>query len=98
MIFGLIASGFDLIIVLPQLRKTYQTKDVSGLSICSFIIQLFSAFFWGIHGVLYLDIPIMISSFLYGFSVLSMIAMYVRFRTNPTKSEKQNINIDLEKV
>ena len=66
-LFGWIATSFNLIYKLPQIYKLYKTNDARGISIKAYVIQTISYFFYMLHGVFNKDYPIIvmgISSFI----------------------------------
>ena len=66
-LFGWIATSFNLIYKLPQIYKLYKTNDARGISIKAYVLQTFSYIFYMLHGIFNSDYPIIvmgISSFI----------------------------------
>lgn len=58
--------------VLPQIIQTFQTRDVSGVSLSMWVGALFLTIIWLLYGVIHKETPIIVSQSVY---VLTNIAM-----------------------
>ena len=66
-LFGWIATSFNLVYKLPKIYKLYKTNDARGISIKAYVIQTISYIFYMLHGIFNSDYPIIvmgISSFI----------------------------------
>jgi|CXWL01.1.fsa_nt_gi MtN3 and saliva related transmembrane protein len=50
---------------IPQVIQTFETKDVSGMSLVTFVLWFILTIFWLIYGALHKDIPIIVSQAIY---------------------------------
>lgn len=58
----LLAPTLTSIQLAPQVYKTFRTRNVSGLSVYTFLLAWFASVVWGLHGYYTQDIPVMVSS------------------------------------
>lgn len=61
-ILGLIASCFTTASFMPQIWRTWRTRDVSGMSLPTYIIMTTGVALWLTYGVLKGDLPIIITN------------------------------------
>ncbi len=61
-ILGLIASGFTITSFMPQIWRTWRTRDVSGMSLPTYIIMTTGTALWLIYGFLNGDVPIIVTN------------------------------------
>lgn len=78
-IMGYLAGIFIVSSFIPQSLKTFQTKDVQGLSLVMYSLFNIGTVFWIIYGVLLDSYPIVIFNiitFVISFPILLMIVKY----------------------
>ena len=61
-ILGLIAAFFTTASFLPQVYKTWKTKDVSGLSLPMFSMFFLGIVFWLIYGIFKQSLAIILAN------------------------------------
>ncbi len=61
-ILGLVATAFTTSSFVPQVWTTWRTKDVSGISLTTYIIITIGLFLWLVYGVLKGDLPLMVAN------------------------------------
>ena len=64
LIFGYFATFFSAVSFLPQAIKTIKTRDVTGLSLLTYICLFLASLSWFTYGVVLNDIPLMATNFL----------------------------------
>lgn len=80
-IVGYIAGIMTVIAFLPQVIKTYRSKDVAALSFLMYLFFNIGTFMWIIYGIIARSVPIGLFNtitFLLSFPVLLMIIKYDR--------------------
>lgn len=75
-----LAPTLTSIQVTPQIYKTFTTKNVTGLSIHMFILEMFAGMVWLLHGYYTQDLAVMASSFMMFISSILMISMILLYR------------------
>ena len=81
LIFGYFATFFSAVSFLPQAIKTIKTRDVSGLSLLTYVCLFLASLSWFTYGVVLNDIPLMATYYLATF-FQSFILFYVKFISN----------------
>lgn len=61
-LLGLLATGFTTTSFVPQVWTTWKTKDVSGISLPTYLIISVGLFLWLVYGILKGDLPLMIAN------------------------------------
>ena len=61
-ILGLIATSFITSSFVPQVITTYKSKDVSGISLSTYLIITIGLALWLIYGLLKGDLPLIIAN------------------------------------
>ncbi|MEQ1602667.1 MAG: SemiSWEET transporter [Methylophilaceae bacterium] len=61
-LLGLVATGFTTTSFVPQVWVTWKTKDVSGISLPTYLIITIGLFLWLVYGILKGDLPLMIAN------------------------------------
>jgi uncharacterized protein with PQ loop repeat len=75
-VFGWIAVSLSLIYKFPQIYKLYITKDVSGISVESQLVQASAYFFYITHGFVIDDPPIVFLGFTSLMQSLVLVGQY----------------------
>ena len=65
--------------IIPQVHKTYKTKDVSGISIESLYLSLTLYFIWGIYAVILGLVPLMITDIICFGLTIYRIHLYYKY-------------------
>jgi uncharacterized protein with PQ loop repeat len=82
MLIILIAIGASLlgsIQQLPQLYKTYTTKEVADLSFESLLLVFATCALWFLHGFIISDIPLLISGIVSMAISATLLILFVRY-------------------
>lgn len=61
-ILGLIASFFTTSSFVPQVWKTWKSRDVSGIALPTYLILTTGLGLWLIYGIFKNDLPLMVSN------------------------------------
>ncbi len=51
--------------MLPQVTQVFETKDVTSLSLTTWILWLIFSVIWALYGILHRDMPIILSQVIY---------------------------------
>lgn len=77
-LIGYTAGIFTTIAVLPQLIKSWRTKEMLDVSLLMFSILILGVGFWTVYGIIKNDLPIIIFngiSFLLNVSMLALLLL-----------------------
>lgn len=73
-IIGTVAGICTTVAVVPQLVRTWKTKEVEDVSLGMFLVLIFGVTLWTVYGILKKDWPIIITN---GISViLNLLMLY----------------------
>jgi len=72
MLIGLIAGTCTTIAIVPQIVRTWKTKEVKNVSPKMFLVLITGVSLWCVYGILKKDVPIIITN---GISVLLNLVM-----------------------
>ena len=61
-ILGLVATAFTTSSFIPQVWTTWRSKDVSGISLPTYLIITIGLFLWLVYGILKGDMPLMVAN------------------------------------
>ena len=89
-IFGWIASSITLLYKLPQIYKIVKSKSSKDLSIYSYILQSIGYVFYGIHGYIIKDDPILVMGSVALIQNLLCIFLHLKYRNNIIEDESEN--------
>jgi len=78
-IIGFIAVAMTTGSLVPQIIKMYNTKDVSAISLSTYIMYLVGILIWIVYGVQLNSIPVHVSNFFSLIFSLSIITMKIRY-------------------
>lgn len=79
-VLGLIAAVGTTFGFVPQITKTYQTKDVSSLSLPMYIIICLGSILWLVYGILTHSIAVTIANVVAIAFTISLVIMILRYR------------------
>lgn len=79
-IVGLVAAIITTAAFLPQVFKTYKTKDTSGLSLSMYISFLFGVVLWLIYGFHLKSLPMILANTVTIISTLYLVAMKLKYK------------------
>lgn len=78
-ILGLIATCFTTYSFVPQVWRTWKTRDVSGISLSSYLIITVGLFLWLVYGYLKGDLPLMVANSVMVVLTAAITIMKLRF-------------------
>ena len=78
-ILGLVATCFTTSSFVPQVIRTWKTRDVSGISLSTYVIITLGLALWLIYGVLKGDLPLSVANSLMVILTLSITIMKISF-------------------
>ena len=61
-ILGLMATGFSTSSFIPQIWRTWKIRDVSGISLPTYVILMIALTLWLLYGILKSDAPLIIAN------------------------------------
>ena len=61
-ILGLVATCFTTSSFVPQVWRTWRTRDVSGISLASYAVITVGLALWLVYGVLRGDLPLVVAN------------------------------------
>ncbi|MCF6296272.1 MAG: SemiSWEET transporter [Flavobacteriaceae bacterium] len=79
-IIGLIAATLTTIAYVPQVIKTWKTKDVSTLSLTMYIIMFLGVSMWFAYGILLKSIAIILANIVTGILTFILILLKLKYR------------------
>nr|WP_198342541.1 SemiSWEET transporter [Polaribacter sp. SA4-12] len=71
---GLVAAVLTTASFLPQVFKTYKTKDTSGLSLTMYIVFFIGVVLWSVYGIYINSLSIILAN-----SITAILALYLIF-------------------
>lgn len=77
-ITGIVAGILTASATIPQLLKTYRTKDASDISLFMFTVLVAGLILWIVYGVMRSDLPIIATNVVA--AVLNSIMIFFKFR------------------
>ena len=78
-ILGLVATCFTTSSFVPQVITTYKTRDVSGISLSTYVIITFGLALWLIYGILKHDLPLIVANSMMVILTFSIAVMKIKF-------------------
>ena len=79
-IIGLLAACITTASFLPQVFKTYKTKDTSGLSLTTYIAFFIGIVLWLIYGIHLNSLPMILANFFTAILSLFLIIMKLKHK------------------
>ncbi|MFP4844860.1 SemiSWEET family sugar transporter [Winogradskyella sp. PE311] len=79
-IIGLCAAVLTTAAFLPQVYKTWKTKDVSGLSISMLIMFFTGVVLWLIYGISLKSLSLILANSITVFSALLLFVFKIKYR------------------
>ncbi|MFA6161903.1 MAG: SemiSWEET transporter [Methylobacter sp.] len=78
-ILGLIATGFSTSSFIPQIWRSWRTRDVSGISLPTYVILTIALTLWLLYGILKSDAPLVIANAIMIMLSVAIAAMKIAF-------------------
>ncbi|HOY69974.1 MAG TPA: SemiSWEET transporter [Methylotenera sp.] len=81
-ILGLAASIFTTSSQIPQVIRTYKTRDVSGISLSTYVIITIGLLLWLTYGLMKNDLPLIVANSTMVLLTIAIAVMKVVFEKN----------------
>lgn len=78
--FGYVATGLNIVMLMPQVFRTWRSKQTKDLSLMTLIIFFIACLLWIIYGIGKAAAPVIISNTVVGASNLFLIILKFRYR------------------
>lgn len=82
-ILGLVATAFTTSSFVPQVWRTWKTRDVSGISLPTYAIITVGLALWLVYGLLRADLPLIVANALMVVLTGAITIMKIRFEARP---------------
>ncbi|MFD0992730.1 SemiSWEET family sugar transporter [Tenacibaculum geojense] len=79
-IIGLVAATLTTASFLPQVYKTYQTKQTEGLSLTMYVMFFIGIVLWLVYGIHLKSIPMILANTITAISALFLIFMKIKYK------------------
>ena len=79
-IFGNLATSLNVVMLIPQVVRTWKTKQTRDLSFATLIIFLIACILWVLYGIAKHALPVIIANSIVGIFNLALIIIKL---TNP---------------
>lgn len=80
---GLVATVFTTSSFIPQVWRTWQTRDVSGISLPTYVIITMGLALWLVYGILRDDLPLIVANAAMVVMTGAITAMKIAFDKKP---------------
>jgi MtN3 and saliva related transmembrane protein len=88
-ILGLVATCFTTSAFVPQVWRTWRTRDVSGISLATYAVITVGLALWLIYGLLRGDMPLIVANAVMVVLTASIAVMKIAFETKRTSQESR---------
>lgn len=78
-ILGLVATCFTTSSFIPQVIRTWKTRDVSGIALSTYVIITAGLALWLIYGILKGDLPLIVANSMMVLLTLAITIMKIVF-------------------
>lgn len=85
-VIGYIAAILTTASFFPQVYKTIQTKDTSGISLTMYVLFLLGIILWFTYGIMLNSIPIILANGITG--ILSCVILYYKIMEPKRKNNR----------
>ena len=75
---GLLAAGFSIIGLMPQIYKSYKTKHTRDISLKWLILSMVAHVLWLTYGISNMLLPVMITSSSVSIMTIALILMKIK--------------------
>ena len=79
-VIGLIAAFITTASFLPQVYKTYKTKDTSGLSLTMYVTFFIGIVLWLIYGIYLESLPMILANSITAVSSFFLVIMKLKYK------------------
>tara|TARA_R110002072_G_scaffold217968_1_gene375675 strand:- start:1090 stop:1359 length:270 start_codon:yes stop_codon:yes gene_type:complete len=81
-IIGLIAAILTTSAFVPQVYKTWKTKDVKGISLTMYLVMFTGVLLWLVYGIYINSLSMLIANSMTSILILSIIILKIKHRKN----------------
>jgi MtN3 and saliva related transmembrane protein len=78
-LLGLVASCFTTFSFVPQVVRTWRTRDVSGISLASYSVITVGLALWLVYGLLRGDLPLIVANAVMVVLTAAIVVMKIAF-------------------
>jgi MtN3 and saliva related transmembrane protein len=78
-VLGLVATCFTTSSFIPQVIRTWKTKDVSGISLSTYVIITIGLALWLVYGINKQDLPLIVANSVMVVLTLAISIMKIAF-------------------
>lgn len=78
-LLGFVATAFTTASFIPQVWTTWKTKDVSGISLPTYMIITVGLFLWLLYGIFKQDAPIIVANSVMTVLTATITVMKLRY-------------------
>jgi MtN3 and saliva related transmembrane protein len=78
-IIGYLGGIFIMISFIPQVIKSYKTKNVGDISLGLIIATIIGTIFWIIYGIMIESMPLIIMNIIFGITVLYQLYLKIKY-------------------
>ncbi len=82
-LLGLVATAFTTSSFVPQVWRTWKTRDVSGISLPTYAIITIGLALWLLYGLLKNDLPLTVANAVMVVLTGAITVMKIRFEQKP---------------
>ena len=83
-VLGLVATALTTSSFVPQVWRTWQTRDVSGISLPTYLILTIGLALWLLYGLMKGDLPLIVANGVMVLLTASITVMKLTFAAKPT--------------
>ncbi|MDO5972383.1 SemiSWEET transporter [Flavivirga aquimarina] len=77
-VIGFVAAVLTTAAFLPQVYKTWQTKDVSGVSLTMFITMFTGVILWLVYGLFINSLPMLVANTISAILIFTVIVLKIK--------------------
>ena len=78
-IIGFIAAILTTSAFVPQVYKTWKTKDVEGISLTMFLVMFTGVLLWLVYGILINSLSMVIANVITSILILTLIVFRIKY-------------------
>ena len=84
-LFGYVATSLNVVMMIPQVMRTWKTKQTRDLSSATLLIFLTASILWTIYGIEKNAIPVIIANVVVGSMNLILIIIKLKYSDRVSK-------------
>jgi MtN3 and saliva related transmembrane protein len=89
-LIGYLAAVLTTISFVPQAWHTFRTRDVTGISLGMYSVFAFGVALWLLYGLLLAAWPIVVANAITLALALAILAMKLRYRSEPPRARRRD--------